>query len=167
MFSALCDGVLLVIIGVGGVLVFGGNSTRGGDGLNPTFGRPISWPKVRPYLRPAEPAGRRYGRTFGRPIGRPKVRRADKYAEPIGTPNPGTVKSGGPFDHVKGQAIGREMRIERTVALVLTFASSCSFGTQRGGPRWSPKTSLTQAKQTGGCRWPSFSFVWLLCGFGQ
>ena len=27
-------------------------------------------------------------RTFGRPIGRPKVRRADKYAEPTGTPNP-------------------------------------------------------------------------------
>ena len=64
------DGVLLVIIGGGGVLVFGGSSTRGGDGLN---------------------------RTFGRPIGRPKVRRADKYAEPIGTPNPGTVKSGGPL----------------------------------------------------------------------
>ena len=61
-----------------------------------TFGRPIGRPKVRPYLRPAESAGRRYGRTFGRPIGPPKVRRADKYAEPIGTPNPGTVKSGGP-----------------------------------------------------------------------
>ena len=48
------------------------------------------------HLRPAESAGRRYGRTFGQPIGRPKVRRADKYAEPIGQPNPGTVKSGGP-----------------------------------------------------------------------
>ena len=78
------------------MLVFGGSSTRGGDGLNRTFGRPIGRPKVRPYLRPAELAGRRYGRTFGRPIGRPKVRRADRYAEPTGTPNPGTVKSGGP-----------------------------------------------------------------------
>ena len=61
---------------------------RGGDGLNRTFGRP--------YLRPAESAGRKSGRTFGRPIRRPKVRRADKSTEPIGHPNPSPAKSGGP-----------------------------------------------------------------------
>ena len=62
---------------------------------------------MKPYLWPADSAGRRYGRTFSRPdfwpffrpkqgggdglnhtFGRPKVRRADKYAELIGTPNP-------------------------------------------------------------------------------
>ena len=55
------------------MLVFEGNSTRGGDGLNRTFGRP----------------SRRAEGTAGLSAGR-------KYAEPIGTPNPGTVKSGGP-----------------------------------------------------------------------
>ena len=57
------------------MLVFGDSSTRGGDGLNRTFGRP----------------SRRAEGTAGLSAGR-----ADKYAEPIGTPNPGTVKSGGP-----------------------------------------------------------------------
>ena len=49
-----------------------------------TFGRP----KVRPYLRPADSAGRRYGRTFGQPIGRPKVR---PYHRPADRPAEGTV----------------------------------------------------------------------------
>ena len=59
------------------MLVFGGSSTRGGDGLNRTFGRPSR--------RAEGTAGLSAGRSAGR-----------KYAEPIGTPNPGTVKSGGP-----------------------------------------------------------------------
>ena len=107
--SVATAGVLLLIYrGGGGLLVYGGITTRGGDGLNRTFGRPtrpaggtavlsagragrtfgrpIGRPKVRPYLRPffwpKQGGGDGLNRTFGRPIGRPKVRRADRYAEP-------------------------------------------------------------------------------------
>ena len=37
-----------------GLLVYGGITTRGGDGLNRTFSPPIGWPKVRPDFRPAK-----------------------------------------------------------------------------------------------------------------
>ena len=60
--------------GTAGLLVYGGITTRGGDGLNRTFGRP--------FFRPKQGGVDGLNRTFGRPIGRPKVRRADKYAEP-------------------------------------------------------------------------------------
>ena len=85
------------------MLVFGGSSTRGGDGLNRTFGRP----KVRPYFRPADrlaegtavPSAGRVGgpkvRPDFRPADRPaestpsrQVRRADRYAEPQVRLNP-------------------------------------------------------------------------------
>ena len=49
---------LVIDIRGGGVLVYGGIATRGGDGLNRTFGRPKVWPDFRPADRPAEgPAG--------------------------------------------------------------------------------------------------------------
>ena len=74
-------GVLLFIYR-GGLLVYGGITTRGGDGLNRTFGRPKVRPYLRPFFRPKQGGGDGLNRTFGRPIGRPKVRRADKYTEP-------------------------------------------------------------------------------------
>ena len=104
--SVATAGVLLLIYRGGGLLVYGGITTRGGDGLNRTFGRPTRpaegtaglsagragrlkvRPYLRPFFRPKQGGGDGLNRTFGRPIGRPKVRRADKYAEPIGTPNP-------------------------------------------------------------------------------
>ena len=68
----------------GGLLVYGGITTSGGDRLNRTFGRPKVRPDFRPFSRPKQGGVDGLNCTFGRP----KVRRADKYTEPIGTPNP-------------------------------------------------------------------------------
>ena len=82
--SVATAGVLLLIYGGGGVLVYGDITTRGGDGLNRTFGRPKVRPDFRPFFRPKQWGGDGVNHTFGRP----KVRRADKSAEPISPPNP-------------------------------------------------------------------------------
>ena len=42
----------------GGLLVYGGIPTRGGDGLNQTFGRPKVRPDFRPFFRPKQGGGR-------------------------------------------------------------------------------------------------------------
>ena len=68
--KAVCGHCRRLVINIqgGGLLVYGGITTRVDDGLNRTFGRPI---------RPAEgmavlSAGRRYGRTFGHFFGQNK-----------------------------------------------------------------------------------------------
>ena len=98
--------VLLLVSGGGGVLVYGGISTRRGDRLNRTFGRPRVQPDFQPFFG-RKKGGDGLNRTFGRPIERPKVRRADKSAEPQVRFNPGSCNH--------QQLRGEVFRIEKTI----------------------------------------------------
>ena len=49
--------VLLIYGGLGGLLVYGGITTRGGYGLSRTFGRPKVRPDFQPFFRPKQGGG--------------------------------------------------------------------------------------------------------------
>ena len=142
------------------MLVYGGITTRGGDGLNRTFGRPtrpaggtavlsagqFGQPEVRPYFRPADrPAEGTAGLSAGR-AGRLKVR---PYLRPFFRPKQG---GGDGLNRTFGRPIGRPKvrRADRYAEPQVRFnpVSYCS----------PLLTSINKAGQTegtalsGGCR---------------